>query len=350
MILTKAGEAVKVTPPAESPCYNGSMPELPIEILALTPLALAAGVDLYLTLLLLGAAPTLGLWDTPLPGALGDLDPPAVLIMLGAFYILEFAAERFAPTALAWNAFHAVIRPVSGALLALLLLEGQPALTIIGGCVLGGVLASASHAIRSGATVLRWLDDDEAPSVLLTSLAEDVVVAGIVSLTLDLPLAATVVTVLVALALAPLVPSYGRAFRYAIVLTVRRVFVVFGLRRWRGPDEMPEWVPESFAGEPGQGSGAALRGSAVGARHLPGASRFAVGWLVILHEQPFFVFRRGTSVRRIDVSDLRPAGVRDAEFFRRVDLRGGERSAFLLFDRGGPSAEVLRAEFPATEG
>ncbi|MEM7414201.1 MAG: DUF4126 domain-containing protein [Gemmatimonadota bacterium] len=322
------------------------MPELPIEILALTPLALAAGVDLYLTLLLLGAAPTLGLWDTPLPGALGDLDPPAVLIMLGAFYVLEFAAERFAPTALAWNAFHAVIRPVSGALLALLLLEGQPVLTIVAGCALGGVLASASHAVRSGATVLRWLDDDEAPSVLLTSLAEDVAVAGIVSLTLDLPLAATVVTVLVMVVLSPFAPSYGRAFRYAIVLTVRRVFVVFGLRRWRGPDEMPAWVAESFADESGHPTGAALRGSAVGARHLPGAPRFAVGWLVILHERPFFVVRRGGSVRRIGLGELRPTGVRDAEFFRRVDLRGGEKPAFLLFDRGGPSAEVLRAEFP----
>ena len=92
----------------------------------LPPLALAAGVDLYLTLLFIGAAPTMGLWEAPLPGALSDLDSPGVLIMVGTFYVLEFAAERFPPAALLWNAFHAIIRPVSGTLLALLILDGQP--------------------------------------------------------------------------------------------------------------------------------------------------------------------------------------------------------------------------------
>ena len=42
------------------------MTELPVELLVLPALALAAGVDLYLTLLFIGAAPTTGLWDLSL--------------------------------------------------------------------------------------------------------------------------------------------------------------------------------------------------------------------------------------------------------------------------------------------
>ena len=52
------------------------------------------------------------------------------MIMLGSFYLLDFAAERFPTTTLVWNAFHTVIRPGSVALLALLLLDGQAPLVI----------------------------------------------------------------------------------------------------------------------------------------------------------------------------------------------------------------------------
>lgn len=345
MILTPTSRPVK-GPCGSEPVLLSRMAELPIEILALAPLALAAGVDLYLTLLLLGAAPTTGLWETPLPGALGDLDPPGVLLMLGAFYLLEFAAERFSLTALVWNAFHAIIRPVSGALLALLLLDGQSTAVIVAGCIVGSLLASGAHAVRSGWAVLRWLDDDEPPSVLLLSLLEDVAVLGVVSLTLDAPEVAAIAAGVVVVVGAPFAPSYARAFRHAIVLAARRVFVSFGLRRWRGPDEMPSWVPDAFADQVEHPSGGAMRGAQVGARHLPGAPRFAVGWLVMNEERPFFVHMVGRARRRVDLTDAALGGVRDADFFRRVDLRDRESRGYLIFDRGGPSAQSLRSEFP----
>jgi len=128
---------------------------LPIapEILVLTTLAVAAGVDLCLTLLLIGAAPTLGLWPLPLPGALADLDSPSVLVTVWTFYLLEFDAERFPPAALAWNAFYAIIRPVSGALLAFLVLDGQPLILILIEAVVSAALASVAHLTCSWASV-----------------------------------------------------------------------------------------------------------------------------------------------------------------------------------------------------
>lgn len=192
------------------------MPPIAPELLILPPLAVAAGIDLYLTLLLIGAAPTLGLWSLPLPGALGDLDSPSVLITVGVFYLLEFAAERFPPAALAWNGFHAIIRPVSGALLALLLLDGQPLLVSLAGALIGAALASVAHGMRSGSSVLRWLGAGVAPSILLVSLAEDVLVAGLVSLSLDVSPAALAATLVAWILLLGETPSLLRAFAFAV--------------------------------------------------------------------------------------------------------------------------------------
>ena len=126
---------------------------IPPEFLVLPPLALAAGVDLYLTLLFLGAAPSIGWWDT-MPGALADLNSPGVLIMVGSFYLLELAAEAWPSAALFWNFFHAIIRPLAGALLALLLLDGHPLAVLATGAAVAGFVASAAHASRTGGGVL----------------------------------------------------------------------------------------------------------------------------------------------------------------------------------------------------
>jgi len=326
---------------------------IPIELLVLPPLAMAAGVDLYLTLLFIGAAPTTGLWDTPLPGALGDLDSPGVLIVVGAFYLLEFAAERVPPAALVWNAFHAIIRPVSGALLALLLLDGQPFAIVAIGSVAGGVLASIAHGVRTGGAVLRWLGTGAAPSLLLVSFVEDVAVLGLASLALDVPFAAFVVSALLCVTVAPFARSFLRAFGYAIRLALGRVFVTFGLRRWRGADELPEWVRAALEGDDVLAPGGALRGSPVGAWGLPGTPRFVVGWVVVRGGGPVFVFRRRRRTVRIDLSGMDATNLFETDLFRRVDFavrdagadRAAKSAAFVLFGLGGPSMESLRAEF-----
>jgi uncharacterized protein DUF4126 len=326
---------------------------IPLELLALPPLAMAAGVDLYLTLLFIGSVPTTGLWEVPLPGALGDLDSPGVLIMVGAFYLLEFTAERFPPASLVWNAFHAIIRPVSGALLALLLLDGQPLPIVAAGSLAGGVIASVAHGVRTGGAVLRWLGTGPAPSLLLVSVAEDVAVLGLASLTLDLPLAAFLVAALLIAGIGPFARSFLRAFAYAIRLTLGKVFVTFGLRRWRGADELPDWVSAALEGDDVLAPGGALRGTPVGAWGLPDAPRFAVGWVVVRGGGPVFVFRQRRAAARIDLSSMDAAHLFETELFRRVDLRPraatedriGAPFAFILFGLGGPSIESLRAEF-----
>jgi hypothetical protein len=327
---------------------DGVMSQLPIDplLMAVPPLAVAAGVDLYLTLLLIGAAPTLGLWPDPLPGALGDLDSPSVLITVGIFYVLEFTSERFPTAAIVWSSFHAIIRPVSGILLAMLVLDGEPLPTQIGGAAVAGFVTSMAHGMRSGAGVLHWLTGGQTVPTLLLSFAEDVVVIGIVSLTLDAPGWAFVLTMIVMLGASPLALSLVRAFEYAVLLLVSRFFVVFRQRRWSTAEELPAWVSESIEGEAGAHRAGALRGCPSGAFRLPGAPLFVFGWVVVGPQGPLFVFRRRLVGTAIDLASLAPRAIQESALFRRIDLSKEGRRCTVFFGVGGPGVESLSGEFP----
>lgn len=313
------------------------------ELLALPPLALAAGVDLYLTLLFLGAAPTFGWWTT-LPGALGDLDSLGVLAIVGSFYVLEFLAERWPSGALFWNAFHALIRPLAGALLALLLLDGQPPEIRVGGAIVAGALAAGAHATRTGGGVLQWLDAAPHPNRLLVALMEDVGVLGAVTLLLDAPGWALAATGLVAAVSLPMVGSQIRAFAFAVRLVWGRIWGTLGQPKWDDPDDFPKWIREALEGDimaPGGG----LRGNPAAGHRLPGAPRFSTGWVVIRGDTPLFVYpRRRKGTGRVDLATLRATDVSESAFFRRVKLQGAT-SANLYFGLDGPGVESLRAEF-----
>ena len=315
-------------------------------LLVIAPLSLAAGIDLYLTLLIIGASPTLGVWDGPLPGVLADLDSPSVLLMVGTMYVLEFAAERHPSSSLVWNAFHAVIRPLSGALLALLVLSGQPTVLVVFGTVVGSVVASIAHFVRTGGAVRRWLGEQESPNVLLISMLEDVLVLGLVALALDVPGWAALATAALALATLPRARIDARAFAFAIALAFGRVFRMLYERRWKGPTELPAWVRESLEHDDALAPGGALRGFPVGAIGLPGLRGLEYGWLLVRSTSPVFVYRRGSEIRRLDLGPHRAGAVTPAGFFNRVDVRAGSQGAgFLLFGRTGPGLASLRAEF-----
>lgn len=315
---------------------------IPDAFLALAPLALASGVDLYLTLLFLGAAPALGWWDS-LPGALGDLNSAGVLVMVGSFYVLELLTEAFPSAALFWNAFHAIIRPLAGALLALLLLAGHPVEVVAPAALVAGFLASVAHATRTGGGVLFWLDSLRVPNRFLVALLEDAAVLGLVVLALDLPLAALGVSLLVTLAALRVIGSQVRAFAFAVELVWARVWLTLGQPRWTDPEEFPSWVRGALRGDV-MAPGGGLRGSPAAGHRLPGAPRFVTGWVVVRGDTPLFVYRRWGRTARVALGRLRAQEVAQSAFFRRVEL-GGTTSSNLYFRLDGPAPESLRAEF-----
>src|SRR5690606_10100086 len=145
---------------------------------ALLPLALAAGLDLPLTLLLLGSALSLGFQSAP-PGELEQLAIPHVLMMAGVLWLVETWAERRRISALGWNLVQGLVRPLAGALLALLLIPDAAlpwrALAALG----AGTVALWTQAARTGWRLLLDLAGAARPSRLLVSAAED---AGAIAL------------------------------------------------------------------------------------------------------------------------------------------------------------------------
>lgn len=90
-----------------------------IEVLTrILGLSFVSGINLYVTVLVVG----LGIrydWVQGLPAELEVLAHPAVLIVAGILYTVEFLADKVPVVASMWDAIHTFIRPAGGALLAL---------------------------------------------------------------------------------------------------------------------------------------------------------------------------------------------------------------------------------------
>ncbi|HEV3410737.1 MAG TPA: DUF4126 domain-containing protein, partial [Chthoniobacterales bacterium] len=82
-------------------------------------LAALAGINLYLTVFATGLAINQH-WITLAPQyqSLEVLGHPAIVIVAGILYFLEFFADKIPWVDSAWDAVHTVIRPIGGALLA----------------------------------------------------------------------------------------------------------------------------------------------------------------------------------------------------------------------------------------
>lgn len=328
---------------------------VPAGLLLLPALALAAGVDLYLTLLFLGVAPALGLWQ-PLPGALGDLSSTGVLVLTGAFYLAEVAAERAFTPSLIWNGLHAIIRPLAGFLLALLLLDGSTPFLLVGGAIVSAVLASSAHAVATGGVLLLRLDRNPPVRPFLASLLEDVSVLGLLSLTLDRPAWSAVVAGVAALAGLRLAGSQLRAFLFSVRLVLGRIRGLLGGGRWTRRDELPNWLGEAV--DRGSVVPPRIQATPGAALRLPGRPRLVRGWLVIRGERPLFIHGRSPS-QVVELDGLSPTTVRDEGFLRTARLSGAAAESdgppptsptLLVLTRDGPSLQSLRAELAPRDG
>ncbi len=113
-------------------------------------LACLAGINLYLTVFVTGLAIHFH-WITlgPAYQSLEVLGHPAVIIVSGILYFLEFFADKIPWVDSAWDAVHTVIRPIGGALLAIQVLgHPSPAFTVIVALLAGGT-SLVTHTAKS---------------------------------------------------------------------------------------------------------------------------------------------------------------------------------------------------------
>lgn len=153
-------------------------------------LSLAAGLNVYATVAILGLAARFG-WAT-LPPQFQAFDSDLVIGTAAVLYLIEFAADKVPYVDSVWDVVHTAIRPIGGALIAVAALgEASPMVTALG-ALLGGTLAAGSHLTKTGARAAANTSPEPFSNWTL-SVGEDVLVVGLGYLALQHPTAALVV-------------------------------------------------------------------------------------------------------------------------------------------------------------
>ncbi len=174
--------------------------------------SLAAGVNLYATVAMLGLAAHYGFVDLPPQFAL--FDNWWIIGLALTLYVVEFVADKVPWIDTLWDTAHTVVRPLGGALIAVSTLgEASPWLQGIA-ALAGGTLAAGGHLTKAGTRAAANMSPEPFTNWAL-SLAEDVFVVGLGALALAYPVAAlavaTVAVVVVGLLLRWLIGWNRRA-------------------------------------------------------------------------------------------------------------------------------------------
>jgi len=153
--------------------------------------SLAAGVNLYATVAVLGLASRYG-W-VQLPEQFAVFDNPWIIGAAGVLYVIEFVADKIPWVDSIWDSVHTIIRPVGGALIAVAAL-GDASPVVVGLiALLGGATAAGSHMTKAGTRVAINTSPEPFTNWFI-SLVEDVFVIGLSLFTLKFPLLALVVS------------------------------------------------------------------------------------------------------------------------------------------------------------
>jgi uncharacterized membrane protein len=156
--------------------------------------SLAAGVNLYATVAILGLASRYGWVD--LPDQFKAFDNPWLIGVAGVLYLVEFIADKVPWVDSIWDSVHTLIRPVGGALIAVASMgDHSPVITGLI-ALLGGTVAAGSHATKAGTRVAANTSPEPFSNWLL-SLGGDAFVIGLSFIALQYPLVALAVSIVI---------------------------------------------------------------------------------------------------------------------------------------------------------
>lgn len=153
----------------------------------------ASGINAYAVVLLLGLLGRFGGADSVPP----MLERTDVLIAATVLFLIEAVADKIPYVDSVWDAIHTVIRPIAGATIGALLASQDPgSLGEVAAGAMGGTTALISHSIKASLRMAINTSPEPASNVL-ASIAEDLSVAGLVTLAIFHPwLAASAAAVL----------------------------------------------------------------------------------------------------------------------------------------------------------
>src|SRR5271169_157094 len=152
-------------------------------------LAALSGYSLYLTVFASGLAIHCG-WVhlSTQYDSLAVLGDPAVLVVSGILFAIEFFADKIPWVDSISDAVHTFIRPIGGAFLATRALgHTEPVVGVIV-ALLGGAMSFTSHSLKAG-TRLVVNSSPEPFSNIAVSIVENVMVIGAIALLWHYPIA-----------------------------------------------------------------------------------------------------------------------------------------------------------------
>ena len=310
-----------------------------LELLAVAlGLATLAGLNLYLTVFATGLAVHFQ-WVTlaEAHSHLAVLGDPWIVGISGALYFLQFFADKVPWVDSLNDTVHTAIRPLGGAVLAVLALgDAHPAVSVIAALLSGGA-ALTSHAAKAGTRLVANASPEPISNIGL-SLGEDAVVLGGLTLVWLYPFAAAAIALIALVLIWMFLPGLLRATRATAWLAWRKLNTPAApdasrkapplpanceaaLRRARATSsDISETVPCISGGGP----------------RLPKHYR---GWLVRFACEPdnlFFVAPRWRGPLVVDVPVANSQPKRSSKFLSEMlelGQPGGERHRF-LFERG----------------
>lgn len=305
--------------------------DLPPELLLLLPLAVAAGLDLHLTLLVLftGTAMIEGVSILDLPHTVGI----PLLFVLAGLYLAELAAELRPFPALAWHTLQLVLRPLGAGLLGVYLLREEafpyPAVGIIGAMA----VAAFCHVLSWGYRLVSFLGNRPSRINVGLTIAADLLALGFLALAHFHPgAAAPAAGLFLALGLAFGGSLHGAA-RFGVALLTDRVWGIVSPTEWWGEEELPRWIRTRVAeGVPGS-----TRGAPCATIGVAGPGRFKAGWILQRNKGLLFGFRKrwGSGIRPLDGDRL---GEEIGTLARTIRYRSSDGTPWALFLQVGLNA------------
>ena len=149
----------------------------------------AAGINLYATIAFLGIASRFELFA--FPESLQMFDSDLVIGVSLVLYLVEFTADKIPLVDSMWDSVHIFIRPVGGAIIAVISL-GEAAPMVEGlVALLGGLVATGSHLTKASARVAVNTSPEPVSNWIL-SLGGDVLIVGLGYFALVYPVASLV--------------------------------------------------------------------------------------------------------------------------------------------------------------
>jgi len=179
-----------------------------------------SGINLYATVVTLGLLQRFEM--VKLPGGLHVLGEWWLIGLAGAFYLIEFIADKIPAVDSAWDAIHTFIRIPAGAILAATAFaEFDPAVKAIA-MIVGGGIALSSHGTKA-ATRLAANTSPEPVSNVALSIGEDVVAFGSTVLMAFFPVLILIVVAIFLILVIWLAPKVIRALK-RLLARARKIF------------------------------------------------------------------------------------------------------------------------------